>query len=89
MQGSFDDQPQDDQSSYRTFSPKLLALATLIAIALIAMAVSHPSASKWIAEAAQAEYVGTDFVGADLVQDVTPQPRLALPTNQIRTVKVD
>jgi hypothetical protein len=51
-------------------------------VALIGFAVSHPSASKWISDAAQAEFVGTD-----LVPDVAPPTRVAQPTNEIRTVK--
>ncbi len=81
MHGSFDKQPQDDQSVYRSFSIKLVALPVLIIVALIGMAVSHPAAIKWISDAAQAEFVGTD-----LVPDLTPPTQLARPTNQIQTV---
>jgi hypothetical protein len=81
MHGSLDKQPQDDQSVGRRWDVKLVALPILVVIALIGMAVSHPSASRWIAEAAQAEFVGTD-----LVPDLAPT-RLAQPTNEIRTVK--
>jgi len=81
MHGSFDKQPQDDQSVYRSFSIKLVALPVLIIVALIGMAVSHPAAIKWISDAAQAEFVGTG-----LVPDLTPPTQLARPTNQIQTV---
>jgi hypothetical protein len=53
------------------------------------MAVSHPSASKWISDAAQAEFVGTEFVGTDIVPNQTPPTQLARPNNQIRTVKAN
>jgi hypothetical protein len=88
MHGSFDKQPQDEQSNYRSFSIKLIALPVLLVIALIGMLVSHPSASKWISDAAQAEFVGSEFVGTDLVPNLAPPTRLATPTNEIRTVKV-
>ena len=48
MQGSFDKQPQGDRSAYQSFSIKLVALPVLFIVALIGMAVSRPSASKWI-----------------------------------------
>jgi len=82
MHGSLDKPPRDDQSSNRGWDIKLVALPILLMIALIRLAVSHPSASKWISDAAQAEFVGTDFV-----PDLAPPTRLAQPTNEIRTVK--
>jgi hypothetical protein len=89
MHGSFDKQPQDGRSVYRSFSIKLVALPVLIIVALIAMAVSHPSATKWISDAVQAEFFGTEFVGTDIVPDAAPPTQLAQPTNQIRTVHAD
>jgi hypothetical protein len=84
MHGSFDKQPpQDEQSNYRSFSIKLVALPVLLVIALIGMLVSHPSATKWISDAAQAEFVGTD-----LVPNLVPPTQLATPSNEIRTVKI-
>jgi hypothetical protein len=82
MHGSLDRPPRDDQSSYRGWDIKLVALPILLAIALIGLAVSHPSASRWISDAAQAEFVGMDFV-----PDLAPPTRLAQPTNEIRTVR--
>ena len=63
---------------------KLLAVPLLLGTALIGFVVSHPSASKWIADAVQAEFVGTD-----LVPDLVPATRLAEPKNQTRTVKAN
>jgi len=82
MHGSFDKPPRDDQSSYLGWDIKLAALPILLVIALIGLAVSHPSASRWISDAAQAEFVGMDFV-----PDLAPPTRLAQPTNEIRTVR--
>ena len=81
MHGSFDPSPQDDQSIYRSWNIKLIAVPVLLVIALIGYAVSHPGVSKWISEAAQAEFVGTD-----LVPDLAPPKQLALPVNQIHNV---
>jgi hypothetical protein len=89
MHGSLDKQPQDDRSAYQSFSIKLVALPVLFIVALIGMAVSHPSASKWISDAVQAEFVGTEFVGTDIVPNQTPPTQLARPNNQIRTVKAN
>ena len=82
MHGSLDNQPNDSKSVYRAWDIKLVALPILIVVALIGMAITHPSASKWISDAIQAEFVGTN-----LVPDLAPQPRVAQPTNEIRTVK--
>ncbi len=82
MHGSLDKPPRDDQSSDRGWDIKLVALPILLVIALIGLAISHPSASRWISEAAQAEFVGTDFV-----TDLAPPTRLAQPTNEVRIVR--
>jgi hypothetical protein len=81
MHGSFDQSPQDDQSIYRSWTIKLIALPVLALVALIAFAISHPETANWISEAAQAE-----FVGSDLVPDLAPPTQVARPANQIRTV---
>jgi hypothetical protein len=86
MHGSLDKQSQEDQDIYRSWSIRFIVLPVLIAIALIGMVMTHPSASRWISEAAQAEYVGTEFVGTDVVPDIAPPTKLAKPTTQIRTV---
>jgi hypothetical protein len=86
MHGSSAKQPQDDQSVYRSYSIKLVALPVLIIVALIGMAVSHLSATKWVSDAAEAKFVGTEFVGTDLVPNLTPPTQLARPTNQIQIV---
>lgn len=82
MHGSFDKQPRKGQSAYRNWNMKLIALPILGVVALMAFVVSHPGASKWIADAAQAEFAGTEFV-----PDMAPPTQLGQPGNQIRTVK--
>jgi hypothetical protein len=89
MHGSLDKQPQNDRSVHRSFGIKMVALPVLIVVALIGMAVSHPSATKWIADAAQAEFVGTEFIGSDIVPDLARPTQIARPANQIRTVHAD
>ena len=79
MHGSFDKEPQDEQSNYRSFSIKLIALPMLVIIALVGLLVSHPAATRWISDAAQAEFVGTDFV-----PEVAPT-EFAQPSNAMRT----
>ncbi len=82
MHGSFDQQPREGKSAYRNWNMKLIALPILGVVAVIAFVVSHPGASKWIADAAQAE-----FVNMDLAPELAPPTQLAQPNNQIRTVK--
>jgi hypothetical protein len=80
MPGSFDKQRRDSHGAYRNWNMKLIALPILGVVALIAFAISHPGASKWISDAAQAEFVGMDFVRE-------PPTRLARPNREVRTVK--
>ena len=86
MHGSFDKQPHDEQSNYRSFSIKLVALPVLLVIALIGMLVSHPSASKWISDAGEAEFA-SQFIGTDLVPGLDPPMRIAQPRNEIQIVR--
>ena len=51
MHGSSDRSPQDDQSIYRNWNIKLVALPVLVVVALIAYAISHPETTNWISEA--------------------------------------
>jgi hypothetical protein len=81
MHGSLDKSPQADQSIYRNWNIKLIALPVLLVIALIGYGVSHPGISRWVSDAVQAEFVGTD-----LVPDMAPPTRVAQPSNQILTV---
>lgn len=80
MPGSFDPSPQGDQSIYRNWNIKLIALPVLVAVALIAYAVSHPETANWISEAVQAEF------GSDAVPVRVPPTQVVQPANQTRTV---
>ena len=86
MHGSFDKPPHDEQSNYQSFSIKLVALPVLLVIALIGMLVSHPSAPKWISDAAEAEFA-SQFIGTDLVPGLAPPTRIAEPRNEIQIVR--
>jgi hypothetical protein len=61
----------------------VLALPTLLAIAMVALALTQPAASSWIAEAAQAE-----FAGANPPSEPAPT-QLALPAGAVRTARTN
>jgi hypothetical protein len=86
MHGTFDKPPHDEQSNYQSFSIKLVALPVLLVIALIGILVSHPSAPKWISDAAEAEFA-SQFIGTDLVPSLDPPTRIAQPRNEIEIVR--
>ena len=80
MHGSFDRSGKSESFSDR-WRIGFFAFPVVLAVALIALAILEPSASKWISEAAQAE-----FVGVYGVPDLAPT-QLAQPSMEIRTVK--
>jgi hypothetical protein len=82
MHGSFDESGVSDGRTQRSWSIGFFALPVLIAVALVALAITQPSASNWISEAVQAEFAGT------LAPDLAPT-QLARPAMQIRTVRTD
>ena len=81
MHGSFDESGVSDGRTQRSWSIGFFALPVLIAVALVALAITQPSASNWISEAVQAE-----FGGGNLTPDIAPV-QLARPAMQIRTVR--
>jgi hypothetical protein len=87
MHGTFDKRVQDAKDQLLSWNLALLAIPLIIPIVLIGMAASHPSAGRWIAEAAQAEYVAPPFVGTDLVPDMSPPARMAQPSRDERSGK--
>jgi hypothetical protein len=82
MYGSFDRRESDD-SIYRNWGFGFLALPVLLALVLVGLVIAQPSASNWIAEAAQAEYADAYFA-----PDVAPT-QLAKPAMEIRTVRAN
>jgi hypothetical protein len=58
MHGSFDRSGETGDSIYRSWGFGFCAFA-LLAIALIGLAITQPSAIDWISETAQAEYAAT------------------------------
>ena len=57
MHGSFDKSGKSESFSDR-WRIGFFVFPVVLAVALIALAILEPSASKWISEAAQAEFVG-------------------------------
>ena len=82
MHGSFDKFGKSDGRMRRSWSIGFFALPVLLTIALIALVLTQPTASRWISEAAQAEFVGT------MPLEVAPT-QLAQPAMQIRTVRTN
>ena len=56
MHGSFDRSDETD-STYRSAGFGFCAFPALLAVVLIGLAITQPSAFNWISEAAQAELV--------------------------------
>jgi hypothetical protein len=61
MHGSFDRSGENANRTQRSWSIGFFALPVVLVIALIALAMTQPTASNWISEAVQAEFVGADF----------------------------
>ena len=60
MHGSFEPPRETrDNGIYRRWGIGFLALPVLLAVALIGLAITHPTASNWISEAVQAEFAST------------------------------
>jgi hypothetical protein len=83
MHGTFEKFGKNDNRIQRSWSIGFFVVPTLLAIALIALAIFQPKASVWISEAAQAE-----FAGAYALPDAAPVP-LAKPTEPVRTVRAN
>ena len=77
MHGSFDKSGKSESFSDR-WHIGFFVFPVVLAVALIALAILEPSASKWISEAAQAE-----FAGVYALPDSGPT-QLARPGMEIR-----
>ena len=84
MHGTFE-RPREtsDKSIRRSWDLGFLAIPTLIAVALVALMIAQPEASKWISEAAQAE-----FAGSVVTPDAAPT-QLAQPAGEARTARAN
>jgi hypothetical protein len=85
MHGKFDRSGENIKRAHLNWNwnVAVLALPTLLAIAMVALALTEPAASTWIAEAAQAEFAG-------FISTSEPAPtQLAKPAGIIRTVKAN
>jgi len=77
------DHDKSDPTGRRSFSSEVTSLVVIngvVVLALIALALSSPSASEWISAAAQAEFVGSDA-------PLTSQTQVAQPAETIRIVR--
>jgi hypothetical protein len=83
MHGTFDRSGESRDRFDRSWNVALFAVPALFAIVLIGLAMTQPTASKWISEAAQAEYAA-----AFIVPEIAPT-QLAQPDKQICTVRAE
>ena len=84
MHGTFE-RPREtsDSDISRKSGVGFLILPTLIAVALVGLAIAKPAVSIWISEAAQAE-----FAASFTLPDAAPT-QIARPANEIRAVRAD
>ncbi len=85
MHGTFDPKGKRIKPADPTLkgSIAVVAMPTLIAFTMIALALTEPAASRWIAEAAQAEFAG--FVS---MPDIVPT-QLAQPVGAMMAAKIN
>ena len=81
MHGSFDKSGKSESSS-QPWRIGFFAFPVILAVALIALVILEPAASKWISDATQAE-----LAGIYVVPQTTPT-QLARPSMEVRTVRV-
>ena len=82
MHGTFE-RPREtsDSDIPRKSGIGFLVLPTLVAIALVGLAIAKPAVSTWISEAAQAEFAAGFIVPAPT--------QVAGPAKEIRAVRAD
>jgi hypothetical protein len=83
MHGSFNRPRESDDRIHRGSGIGFFAVPTLLVIALIGFAITHPGVSTLVSNAVQAEFVGIDFVPD------TPLTQIAQPGTVTRTVKAN
>jgi hypothetical protein len=83
MHGTFDRSGESRNRFDRSWSVGLFAVPALFAIVLIGLAMTQPTASNWISEAAQAEFADA-FMASEIAPTQTAQPAV-----EIRTVKAE
>ena len=81
MHGSFERSGKSDGSFSRRRRTGFFAFPVLLAVALIALTILEPSASRWVSQAVEAE-----FAGFTIAPESAPT-QLAKPSMEIRTVK--
>jgi hypothetical protein len=83
MHGTFDRSGKTGKSVHPDSSLRLVVIPALLAVALVALAIMQPNASRWIAEAAQAEFAATYPVPEDA------PTRFAQPADSIRSARAN
>jgi hypothetical protein len=83
MHGTFDRSGKTGKSVNPNTSLRLVVIPALLAVAVIALAIMQPNASRWIAEAALAEFAATYPL-----PEAAPG-RFAQPANDIRSARAD
>jgi hypothetical protein len=81
MHGSFGRSGKSDGSLSGRWRIGFFAFPVLLAVALIALTILEPAASRWISQAAEAEFAG--FV----VAPESAPTQLARPNMEVRTVR--
>ena len=83
MHSTLDRSGKTDETSGGHSGLRLVAIPALLAVALAALAIMQPDASRWMMEAVQAE-----FAPVSLTPETAPT-QLAQPAKEIRTVKAN
>jgi hypothetical protein len=81
MHGSFERSGKSDKSLSQRWGIGFFAFPVILAVALLALAILEPSASKWISDATQAE-----LAGSYVMPEAAPT-QLARPNMEVRTVR--
>jgi len=83
MHGTFDRSGKTEKTIHGNSGLRFVAIPALLAVALVALALTQPDVSRWMTEAVQAE-----FAPSDLTPETAPI-RLAQPAKEIRSVKAN
>jgi hypothetical protein len=84
MHGTFErSRETGDKNVSRNSGVGFLAVPVFVAVTLVAMAITQPAVSNWIADAAQAE-----FSGIAMTPDAATA-QIAQPAAEVRTVKAN
>jgi hypothetical protein len=83
MHGTFDRSDNTGKTVNPNSGLRLVVLPALLAVALVALVIMEPNASRWISDAAQAEFAATYPVPEDA------PTRLAQPADNLRSARAN